>query len=49
MFGTVQPTAAEVGAGLCGLEEFDHGQAFCVVLYCDGVPSEVLFAGCSND
>jgi hypothetical protein len=49
MFGTDQPTAAEVDVGLCGLEDFDRGQAFCVVLYSDGGPSEVLFAGCSYD
>ncbi len=28
---------------------FDRGQAFCLVLYSDGAPSEVLFAGCSYD
>lgn len=49
IFGTAQPTAAEVDAGLCMLEQFDRGQAFCIVLYSDGAPSEVLFAGCSYD
>jgi hypothetical protein len=49
MFGTDQPTAAEVDAGLGTLEELDRGQAFCLVLYSDGAPSEVLFAGCSYD
>lgn len=49
MFGTDKPTSAEVDAGLGALEEFDRGQAFCLVLYADGVPDEVLFAGCSYD
>lgn len=49
MFGTDQPTAAQADAGLCGLEEFDRSQAFCIVLYSDGAPSEVEFAGCSYD
>jgi hypothetical protein len=49
MFGTDQPTAADLAAGLGSLGGFDRGQAFCLVLYADGAPSEVLFAGCSYD
>jgi hypothetical protein len=49
MFGTDRPTAAEADAGLAGLEEFDRGQALYIILYSGGVPSEVLFAGCSYD
>lgn len=49
LYGTDQPSRAAVEANLEFLEEVERGQAVYVVLYKDGKPDEVLFAGYSYD
>jgi hypothetical protein len=49
LYGTTQPTLAEVEGNLDFLEEVERGHAVYVVCYAGGVPSELLFAGYSYD
>ena len=48
LYGTAQPTR-EMAEGLEFTEDIKRGQGVYVVLYKDGAPSEILFAGYSFD
>ncbi|MFO0876244.1 MAG: hypothetical protein U0840_02635 [Gemmataceae bacterium] len=49
LYGTTQPTREQVEANLEFLEEVERGQAVYILLYHDGKPDEVMFAGYSFD
>ena len=49
LYGTTQPTFAEVEASMEFLEDVERGHAVYVVCYTDGNPTELLFAGYSFD
>jgi hypothetical protein len=49
LFGTAQPTREMVEENLDFFEDIERGKAIYVVLYADGRPSEILFAGYSFD
>jgi hypothetical protein len=48
-FGTEQPTRAEIKAADDYWEDMDRGQARYAVVYVDGQPEEIYFAGYSFD
>lgn len=48
-FGTNQPTHADVEAAEDYWEDLDRGQARYAIVYADGEPSEIYFAGYSFD
>lgn len=48
-FGTTQPSRAMVEGNFDLFEELERGQARYVILYADGQPSEIFFAGYSYD
>jgi hypothetical protein len=48
LYGTTQPTH-EMVEELLFLEDAERGQGLYIILYKDGVPSEILFAGYSFD
>jgi hypothetical protein len=48
-FGTPQPSRAMVESNMRFLEQTQRGQALYIVLFEEGVPAELLFAGCSFD
>jgi hypothetical protein len=48
-FGTTRPSRANVESNTKFLEDVKRGQAIYVVLYKEGVPAELLFAGYSFD
>jgi hypothetical protein len=48
LYGTTQPTR-ELVEDLLFLEDAERGQGLYIILYKDGVPSEILFAGYSFD
>jgi hypothetical protein len=48
-FGTTQPSRAIVESNMKFLEDVRRGQAVYIVLYKEGVPAELLFAGYSFD
>ncbi|HEV3144928.1 MAG TPA: hypothetical protein VGZ47_13645 [Gemmataceae bacterium] len=49
LYGTTQPTRATVEANMEFFEEVDRGQAIYMVLYKNGNPDELMFAGYSFD
>lgn len=49
LYGTDQPTRAMVEANMDFMESMERGQGTYVVIYKDGAPDEVLFAGYSFD
>jgi hypothetical protein len=49
LYGTTQPTFAEVEASMEFLEDVERGHAVYVVCYTDGNPTELVFAGYSFD
>ena len=49
LYGTTQPTREAVEPELEFLEDVERGEGYYVVLYRDGKPSEILFAGYSFD
>jgi hypothetical protein len=49
LYGTDQPTRAAVEANMDFLEDIERGHAVYIILYADGSPSELLFAGYSFD
>jgi len=49
LYGTAQPTRAMVEPHLEFLEDLERGHAVYVILYQDGAPHEILFAGYSFD
>lgn len=48
-YGTAQPTRAAVEDDMSFLEDVERGQAVYFVVYKDGKPDEILFAGYSYD
>ena len=49
IYGTTQPTRAAVEAKMDFLEDVERGQAVYIILYDQGRPTEVMFAGYSFD
>jgi hypothetical protein len=49
LYGTTQPTRELVEQNMDFLEEVDRGHAVYIVLYKDGRPNELMFAGYSFD
>lgn len=49
LYGTTQPTRAMVERNMDFLEDVDRGQGVYILLYKDGRPDEVFFAGYSFD
>jgi hypothetical protein len=49
LYGTTRPTREIVEENMDFLEDIERGQAAYVILYSNGVPEEVLFAGYSFD
>lgn len=49
LYGTVEPTRRMVEQNMDFLEELDRGQAVYILLYEDGEPIEICFAGYSFD
>lgn len=49
LYGTTRPTRQMVERNLAFFEELDRGHGTSIVLFRDGVPSEILFAGYSYD
>jgi hypothetical protein len=49
LYGTTQPTRAAVEANMDFFDDLERGQAIYIVLYDNGRPTEVLFAGYSFD
>jgi len=49
LFGTTQPTRGMVEGRWDFFDEYDRGHGIYIVLYKDGAPSEILFAGLSFD
>jgi len=49
LYGTTQPTLAEVEANMEFLEDVERGHAVYAVCYTDGNPTELVFAGYSYD
>jgi hypothetical protein len=49
LFGTSQPTRAMVEERMDFLKDIERGHAVYIVLYSNGVPSELMFAGYSFD
>jgi hypothetical protein len=49
LYGTTQPTREMVERNLEFFEDLDRGQGTSIVLFRDGRPSEILFAGYSYD
>jgi len=48
-FGTKEPTRDAVEANSDFFEDIERGQGVCFVVYQDGAPSELVFAGYSYD
>jgi hypothetical protein len=48
LYGTTQPTR-EMVKEMQFLKDAERGQGMYIILYKDGMPSEILFAGCSFD
>jgi hypothetical protein len=48
LYGTTQPTR-EMVEEMMFLEDAERGQGIYIILYKDGIPSEILFAGYSFD
>jgi len=48
-FGTDRPTRSMVERNMGFFEELDRGQGTSIILFRDGRPSEILFAGYSYD
>lgn len=49
LYGTAQPSRAAVEANFDFFDDIERGEAVYIVLYADGQPTEVLFAGYSFD
>jgi hypothetical protein len=49
LYGTTQPTREAVEDNMDFFEDLERGQAVYIVLYANGQPTEVLFAGYSFD
>jgi|SRR5215470_7433614 len=49
LYGTDKPSREMVAANMDFFEEIDGGQAVYIVLYQDGQPGEIFFAGMSYD
>lgn len=49
LYGTTQPTRAMVEQNMDFLEEVERGQGVYIVVYKDGHPDEIFFAGYSCD
>jgi hypothetical protein len=49
LYGTVQPTREMVEKNMDFLENVERGQGIYIILYQDGQPSQVRFAGYSFD
>ncbi|MCI0381420.1 MAG: hypothetical protein L0215_27865 [Gemmataceae bacterium] len=49
LYGTTQPTRAAVEANMDFLEDVERGQAVYIILYKNGKPDELMFAGYSFD
>ncbi len=49
LYGTTQPSRAMVEGNMDFLEDVDRGQGIYIVLYKDGKPDEIFFAGYSFD
>jgi hypothetical protein len=50
LYGAIRPTGEQVEAKLMEpSDELGRGQCWYVIVYKDGVPSEIYFAGCSGD
>ena len=48
-FGTKEPTRDAVEANSDFFEDIERGQGVCFIIYNDGSPSELVFAGYSYD
>ena len=48
-FGAERPTRKQIEAGEEYWEDLERGQARCAVVYADGEPAEIYFAGYSFD
>jgi hypothetical protein len=48
-YGTKQPTREMIEANMTPINRIERGHAIYVVLYANGAPSEILFAGYSFD
>jgi hypothetical protein len=49
LFGTTEPTRAMVETDMDFMESIDRGQGVYIILYRDGKPDEICFAGYSFD
>jgi hypothetical protein len=49
LYGTTQPTRAMVEENLDFLEDVERGQGVFILLYDQGQPTEIFFAGYSFD
>ncbi len=49
LFDTVKPTREMVEASMDFYDDIERGQAIYIVVYADGRPSEIFFAGTSFD
>ncbi len=49
LFETTEPTHELLESELAIFNAIDRGQGACIVVYKDGKPSELFFAGCSYD
>ena len=49
LFGTTQPTREMVEANMAFMDDMERGQGVYIILYQDGQPTEVFFAGFSFD
>lgn len=49
LFETIEPTHDLLESELAIFNAIDRGQGACIVVYKDGKPSELFFAGCSYD
>jgi hypothetical protein len=49
LYGTSRPTSEMVEDNMDFLEDIERGQAVYIILYSNGAPSELLFAGYSFD
>jgi hypothetical protein len=49
LYGTTEPTRAMVEGNMDFLEDVDRGMGVYIILYRDGKPDEICFAGYSFD
>jgi hypothetical protein len=49
LYGTTQPTREMIEKNMDFFEELDRGHGTSIVVFKDGIPSEILFAGYSYD